>query len=339
RPRLLALQVAALLVLLTACANAGLLLLLRASGRGREMGVRRALGAGTGRLAMQLFGEGAILALLSGLVGIALGQGALTALGSVVEARIGRSVPGGTAALHLDGMVLATVAGLGALMTVAFGAAPLWAASRQGLARWIPGGGRGATEARGTHRARGMLVAVEIALSLTLLSGGALMVRSALHLQSVELGFSPTRLEAYSVGFTSRGAGDPQRRIDFFRALEERTSELSGVESAALARSAPLTGQLTTRRIEVEGAPSAAHLPEAVPQIVSPGFFRALGTAVVRGRSFTPDDGPGTTPVAVVSASLASTLRPDGGDPLGARIRFPAWTMPEMAEEPGPWLT
>lgn len=339
RPRLLALQAAALLVLLTACANAGLLILLRASGRGREMGVRRALGAGTARLAAHLFGEGAILAVAAGLVGVALGRGALWVLGGVVEARIGRSVPGGPAALHLDGTVLGAAAALTALMTVAFGAVPLWTAARRSPARRMGAGGRGGGEPGGPHRARRALVAAEIALSLTLLSGGALMVRSALHLRGQELGFSPGGLEAYTVGLTSRGAGRPQRRIDFFRALEEGATELPGVESAALARSAPLTGQLTARRIEEDaGGPPGAPLPEAVPQIVSTGFFDVLGAPVVRGRGFTGEDGPGTTPVALVSSSLASSLRPEG-DAVGARIRFTAFTMPEMAEEPGPWLT
>ncbi len=339
RPQLIALQVAALLVLLAAAASGGLLVLVRASGRGREMGVRRALGAGRARLATQLFGEGAWLVLLSGVLGVTGGSAVLGVLGTVIEARIGRAVPGGVASLRLDASVVGVVMVLGTLMAFVLGAVPLWTARRLSLARRTAGGGRGATEVAGARRLRAALVAAEVALSLTLLSGGALLVRSALHLEGMDLGFEPAGLETYTVGLTSEGAEDPARRSAFFRALLQGATSLPGVEAAGLVRSAPFGGQLVARSIEVEGRGGAPVLPEVVPQIVSDGYFRTLGVAAEEGRSFTLDDVTGAAPVAVVSASLAGSLGPVGSDVLGRRIRFTAWTMPDMEERTGPWLT
>ncbi len=339
RPQLIALQVAALLVLLAAAASAGLLVLVRANGRGREMGVRRALGAGRGRLATQLLGEGALLVLMAGVMGVGAGGAGLGVLGTVIQARIGRAVPGGLASLRMDGTVVGAVMALGILMAFVLGVVPLWTTRGRSLARTTGGGGRGATEVAGAGRLRAVLVTAEVALSLTLLSGGALLVRSALHLQGMDLGFEPAGLETYTVGLTSEGAEDPVRRAAFFGSLLQAAATLPGVESAGLVRSAPFGGQLVARGIEVEGRVGGADLPEVVPQIVSDGYFRTLGAATGEGRSFTLDDAPGAAPVAVVSASLAGSLGPGGSEVLGRRIRFSAWTMPDMEERTGPWLT
>jgi putative ABC transport system permease protein len=339
RPQLLAMQVAALLVLLAAVASVGLLVLVRANGRRREMAVRRALGAGRARLATQLFAEGAILVFVAAALGMAAGGAGLNVLGSVIEARIGRAVPGGVASLRLDGTVAGAAIVLGILMVFVLGSVSLWATTHRSLARVTAGGGRGAIEPAGSGRSRAVLVAAEVALSLTLLCGGALLVRSALHLQGMELGFEPTGLETYTVGLTSEGAEDPVRRASFFGSLLQAATTLPGVESAGLVRSAPFGGRLTARRIEAEGRPGAVDLPEAVPQIVSNGLFRTLGVASQQGRGFTQDDGPGAAPVAVVSASLAESLGQGESQVLGRRIRFSAWTMPDMEERTGPWLT
>jgi len=339
RPKLVALQAAALLLLLATAASAGLLVVVRAHGREREMGVRRALGAGRARLAAQLFGEGAWLVLLSGIVGVAVGGAVLGVLGTAIEARIGRAVPGGLGALRLDVTVVSTVTVLGVLLAAVLGALPLWTLRRRRLASTTWSGGRGATEAAGARRLRAALVSAEVALSLTLLSGGALLVRSALHLEGMDLGFEPAGLETYTVGLTSEGADDPARRSAFFRALLRGTTSLPGVQAAGLARSAPFGGRLTARRIEIEGRSGAADPPEIVPQIVSDGYFRTLGVGATEGRLFTTDDVGGAASVAVVSASLAVTLGRGGRQVLGRRIRFTAWTMPDMEERTGPWLT
>ncbi len=342
RPQLLALQGAALLVLLAAGASAGLLLLVRASGRTREMSVRRALGAGRGRLATHLFAEAALLCAGAGAVGVGVGWAGLGALGALIEARLGRSVPGGTEALRLDGSVILAVVVVGVLAACALGAVSVAIAARRGIHRGIGGGGRSGTETAGTGHVRAALVATQVALCVVLLGGGALLVRSALHLERMELGFEPDRLEAYTVGLTTERADDPDRRAAFFEEMLRRTEELPGVAEAGLARSSPFTGALVTRVVEVEGGAAPDALPEVVPQIATPGWFDVLGMERRSGRLFSLDDGPGATPVAVVSATLAAAIAPAGARPgsaVGARIRFTAWTMPDMREETGPWLT
>jgi predicted permease len=259
-------------------------------------------------------------------------------LGSVIEARVGRRVPGGAEALHLDGSVILGVVAVGALVAFGLGAVSLAMASRGSLGRGMEGGGRGGAEPAGAGRVRAALVTTQVTLCVVLLAGGALLVRSALHLQGMQLGFDPDRLEAYTVGLTTEAAADPVRRAAFFQAMLRRTSELPGVASAALLRAAPFNGALLSRRVEVEGRHAAGPLPEVVPQIASVGAFAALDVPGLEGRVFTVEDEAGTTPVTVVSASLAAAVAPDG-TALGGRIRFTAWTMPDMEEEPGPWMT
>ena len=342
RPPLLALQGAALLVLVAAAASAALLVLVRASGRTREMSVRRALGAGGGRLATHLFAESLLLAFAAGAVGLALGRAGLGALGTLIEARLGRRVPGGTAALHLDVSAVLAVLAAGTVVAFVLGAVSVATASRGSLATGLAGGGRGGATTAGAARFRGVLVATQVALCVALLAGGALLVRSSLHLQAMQLGFDPDGLEDYTVGLTTERADDVPRRTAFFEELRLRARALPGVTSAGLLRAVPLTGGLTTRAIEVEGRGAADALPEAVPQIASAGAFETLGLEAEHGRLFTPDDGPGATPVSVVDASLAVAIAPPGspaGGAVGVRIRFTAWTMPEMELRTGPWTT
>ncbi len=337
--RLTVLQVAALLVLLVACGNAGLLLLLRGEGRKLEMGIRRALGAGGSRLAVQIVSEALILALLAGFVGLVLAHGALSTLGSVVIARLGRSLPGGAAALHLDGWAVLATSATCAVGGIAFGSLPLWTALRRDPANLAGSAGRRGTAPRRTGRVRAVLVAGEVALSLTLLTGGALMVRSALHIERIRLGFRPAGLAAFTVGLTSRGSDDLVRRVGFFEALMRGISQRHGVASVALARAAPFDGHLVTREVEShEAPPPPGSLPEAVPQVVSQEYFRTMGMAAIRGRVFDDLDDAGGARVAVVSETLARRIWPMESA-VGRRIRFSAWRMPEQTETPGRWLT
>jgi len=337
RRRLAVIQAAALLVLLVACANAALLLLLRAEARKREMGMRRALGAGGTRLALQSVVEGLLMAALAGALGLALSAGALSGLGEVVVARLGRSLPGGAGALHVSGWVILLTSGLCAVVGIAFGSVPLWTVLQGDTVRLLGGGGRGGTAAVRTGRTRSALVAAELALSLTLLTGGALLVRSSLHLERIRLGFRPDGLTAFTVGLTSGGSRDLSHRIAFFEGLAREISTGDGVTAVGLARAAPFDGRLVTRAVETGGG-GGSSLPEVVPQVVSPGYFATLGLNSIHGRLLTDEDDAGTTPVAVVSERLVRRVWP-GVSPLGRRIRFSAWRMPEQTETPGRWFT
>jgi predicted permease len=187
------------------------------------------------------------------------------------------------------------------------------------------------------RRLRNAFVGVEVALSLTLLIGGALMVRSAVHLETVDLGFEADGLFAFTVGQTSEEASQAADRVAFFRRLEERASALPGVLAAGLARAAPFSSNLTPRAVQVEGASEESGIPEVMPQVASAGFFAALGLEPVAGVWPSETRGEGEAPVAVVSQALAERAWP-GQDPLGKSLRFSAWNMREMSQEPGPWL-
>jgi putative ABC transport system permease protein len=336
RPRLVALQSAALLVLLVGCANAGLLLLVRGAGRTREMAVRSALGGARIRLAAHVMWEGLLLTFASGVLGAGLAGGALSTLGGTVQAQLGQGVPGGASALHLDPSVMAILVACCLGLGLVLGSVPLWTTAWGRSGDLVRAGGRTATEGKAARRARGLLVGLEVALSLTLLTGAGLLVRSALHLEAMSLGFDPSGLSAYTVGLTAEAGEGEARTVDFFRGWEADVAALPGVASAGLVRGAPFDAELTAREIEAEGGSGRGRL-EAVPQIASPPYFHALGLAPVQGRAFDEEDGPGRRRVAVVSASLASALWPDA-TAVGRKLRFTAWTMPEMEDAVGPWL-
>jgi predicted permease len=337
RPRLVTFQLAALLVLLVAGVNAVLLVLIRATGRSRDLAVRRALGAGRSRLATHFLFQGWIVGLLAAGIGVLLASQGLRAFGGVLEARLGRSVPGGIEALAFgaSGWLVALASCL--VVGTVLGAVPLFVTSRAALASRMRDAGGRTTDSAGVRRLRNVFVGAEVALSLTLLMGGALMVRSALHLETVDLGFRAENLFAFNIGQTSEDAHRAADRVAFFRRLQERTAALPGVKSVGLARSAPFSGNLTPRAVESADAPGGGEDPEVIPQVASPGFFEALGVEPVAGVWFSDEHALGTAPVAVVSQALAERMWP-GESPLGRRIRFPAWNMQEMEEETGPWL-
>ena len=339
RPRLLVIQGAAALVLLIGCLNVVVLSLVRNAGRRSELAVRRALGAGRLGLVAPLAVEGAALSLGAGLLGLGGAALALPALGGVVEARLGRGIPGGVATLHLAPEVVAGVL-LGCLVAaMAMAATGAWAVGRVPLTGSLAANARQGTDAGGARRLRHVLVGGELALSLTLLTGAALLARSALHLEFRELGFDPEGLQVGQVGLRQGSYPDGDSRSAFFRALLDRVEAIPGVEGAAVASSAPFVGDPTPRPVEGEGGGVEA-ATEATRQAVSPGYFDVMGVPVVRGRDFRPDDGPAGAPVAVVTPSLADALWP-GVDPLGRRLRFAEGGGGAMMMGGGPsdWLT
>ena len=338
RPTLLVLQAAVLLVLLIACANAGVLLLVRSARREREFGVRRALGASGARLARQLVAEGALIATAAGATGVLLAALGLELARGSLEARLGTRVPGGADTLAPDAVVLLAAVGLCGLVGVVFGLVPLLTSGRDRLTTTLAGRGRGGTDPRGRGRARNVMVAVEVALSLALLTGAGLMVRSAANLQRRELGFRPERVVRGVVGLREGTYPTPEDRIALFDRLVTQVRGLPGVEAAGLSVSGPfLATRFDPRPLEAQG-PATSTYGEAVDWLVGEGYFDALGISVLRGRGFATEDAHGAEPVAVVSESLARDLwGPE--DPLGRGVRLPPSVMPgTTAPDPGPWL-
>lgn len=339
RPRVLLFQLAGGLVFLVALVNGLLLALLRMETRAPETHLRRALGAGRGRAALGPVLEGITVTLLALAGGAALAWALLAPLQAGLAGLVGVGVPGGSDTLRIGPASLVALAVMGAALALGFalvgalGAVPTGSESlRGGVAS-----GR-STGARRGRRMRGGLMALEVALSATLLAGGVFLVQSNRELGRIDPGFDTRGLEVITVGLTGPRYDDVGTRLTFFHALAEGLHRRPEVTAVALARGAPLTSGLTARRVVTAPEPGrAASAMDAVPQIASPELFDLLGLTPIAGR-LRPLPDPGS---AAIGRSVAERLWPDEPvqQAVGRRLRFEAWSMPEMTLDPGPWLT
>ena len=310
---MLALFAAVGLLLLMACVNVSNLLLARASVRGREMGLRAALGAGRGRLLRQLLTESVLLSLVGAAVGLGVARGAvalLQALGPEGVPRLDEVV--------LDGRVLAFTAAAALLTGVLFGLAPALQASRTDLYALLQQGGR--TALVGGRRLRDGLVVGELALAMVLLIGAGLMIGSFLRLQRVETGYRTQDVLAVPIELPEREY-PPERRMLAVRDVQERIAALPGVRAVGATNAPPFGGFRPANRFAVEGRearPDDEYL-SADWRAVTPGFFPALGIPLRRGRFLTAEDRHGAPEAIVISETLAARLWPDA-DPVGRRL-------------------
>ena len=321
RPALLALMGAVGFVLLIACANIANLLLTRASGRGREIAVRMALGAGRRHIVRQLLTESLLLALVGGGAGVLAGTWGLWAFTSMAPA----GVPG-VAAIEFDTRVLVFATALTIVTGIVFGVAPAWQASRGALAFALQQGGRGEATAAGRNTRRALIV-VEVALALMLLVAAGLLARTFVELQHTDLGFDPSHVIAGYVQPPPVYENRAQLTALYDRLLDG-VSSLPGVTEAAISSVIPLGGDSDTS-FEIEGrAPPAAgeNPPVAWYRLVSAGYFDLMGIPLRRGRIFAPRE---AQPVVVINELMAGKYWP-GEEPLGRRIRV---------SPDAPWLT
>jgi putative ABC transport system permease protein len=311
RPALLALVAAVAFVLLIACANVANLLLARATLRRREMAVRAALGAGRWRIARQVLTEGLLLSLLGGVAGLALARAGLSALLALRPPDLPR-----VAEIGIDGRVLAFTVGATALAALLFGLAPALSTS---LGR----AGDALKERAGTGgglRLRSSLVVVEVALSLLLLVGAGLMLKSFWQLVQVRPGFDPEGVLTYKLSLPFAEYGQAGERIGFFQQLEQRVAGLPGVEAVGAVFPLPLAGRFWTGPYgRVEDPPEEWSKNEASFRVITPGYFRAMGIRQVAGRPFEPADVADRREVAVVDVRMANRLWP-GRSPVGERL-------------------
>ena len=302
-------------VLLIACANVANLLLARASAREREMAIRTALGAGRARVIRQLLTESVVLALLGFTAGVLLahwGLGALLEIASVSFPRI--------AGAHIDARVLLFTALIALGTGMLFGLAPALQASRVHPDA-LKEGGRTATTGMAAQRLRRALVVAEIALSTMLLAGAGLLMKSFLRLQDVDPGFRPDGVLTLRISLPENRYPEPARIRGFIRELLERTARLPGVESVGGVSALPLSGSSSsgTTTVDSRSVPSDKATPEADWRVVTPGYFRAMGIRLIRGRFFDDRDTDGVAPVAIIDETMAKTYWP-GEDPIGKRI-------------------
>ncbi|MBV8856410.1 MAG: ABC transporter permease [Acidobacteria bacterium] len=336
RATLLVLLGAVGLVLLIGCVNIANLMLARSTARQREMSIRLALGASRRRLVMQLLTESLLLSLAGGAV-------ALLAVVWLLDVLV-RFVPTDIPRLHevgFDGGVLVFVFAVSLLTGVLFGLVPALQASRPDLSVGLKEGGKGAgTGARG-QRFRGALVVTEIALSLVLMIAAGLLLRSFERLTEVDAGFDPQHVLMARIWLPVPNHPEldpyqpPAKRAAFVREVLRRASSLPGVQYAAVGagNGVPLLGPhfkgpfTIEEKAEMDVAPPTAQFSS-----VTPDYFRALGTPLVRGRFFNDSDALEAQPVALVDEEAARRFWP-GEDPVGRRFK------PSRRASNAPWFT
>ena len=320
-------------VLLIACANVASLLLARAASRSREFAVRAALGAGRGRLMRQLMAESLVLAAGGGVLGILLATWALSAIPRAnalfLPSGVNALYVPGAGDIRLDGIVLGFTVVLSIATGVLFGLFPSVQVSRPDLTEALRD--RSATPMRSSLSGvstRSLLVTGQVALSIVLLIGAALLIQSFYRLHRVDPGFQPAGILTAKIALPRARYDTDLKREAFFRNLLPRLEEPAGVRSAAVAMSLPTTAWIRTNITEVEGKPALDPSEEtsyAVLQSATPDYFRALGIPLKRGRTFTArDNTAGSPPVMMLNETLARRLWPDyphGTNPIGLHVK------------------
>jgi putative ABC transport system permease protein len=333
RPTLTALSAAVAVVLLIACVNLANLLLAQATTRHREFAIRAALGAGRGRLGAQLFAEAALLAVLGGGLGLFLAWAGTAALGESLPASI-RMAPFRTAGVvSINAPVLAFTGVLALFTAVLFSFAPI-----AGIAGTAPAASLRSSGARGaTSRftlLRSTLIAVELALAVTVLAAAGLMIKSVAKLLAVDAGVDPRGVVLLDVALPQADLYGPPARASFCGDVDREVGAVAGVTAVGATSHVPLDGGNATRGFSIQGRPPAkpGQGAGASYRLTCPGYFKALGIRVLRGRDFTRADSRNAPGVAIVNEVTALRYWP-GEDPVGTRMKLGA------ADSPDPWLT
>jgi len=318
RPALLILLGAVFLVLLIACANLTTMLLARAAAREREIAIRVALGAGRLRLLKQVFTESVLLSLIGGVAGVLLalwGVESLKAVGAQTVPRL-REV---NIDLVVLGVTLAICVGTG----IIFGLVPGLASSRPELTEALKEGGRSSTVGTRRNRLRNGLVIAEVALALVLLSGAGLLIKSFARLQNVNPGFNPRNALTFEVSLPKIQYPDDASVVRFNNEAQRRIAALPGVQAAGFSTILPLAGTNSDWSFAIEGRPSDNNSPspDEEKRQVSPDYFRAIETPLIKGRFFSDADSADAPLVISVNQTFAKKFWPKG-DALGKRITF-----------------
>jgi putative ABC transport system permease protein len=316
RVPLLVLLSSVAVLLLIACANVGNLLLVQAMGRQRETALRLAIGAERSRLLRQAMNESLVLSILGGALGLALGW-----IGTRAFVKLQPEGMLRVASFGIDHVVLLYVVGISVAAGVLFGIAPaLWYARRDPSSS-LNAGGRGVVSGRGgARRSSSVLIVVEVALALLLSVGAGLLVRSFIHIISVDPGFNGDGVFVAEVAYPQTGDSASAAEM-FLRELERRTAALPGVTSVAVASSAPYEGTSFTSDFIAFGRAPGEYGTEIGNRTVTPNYFATMHVPLRRGRLFTEEDRVGTPPVVIINETLANSYF-RGQDPIGQRITF-----------------
>lgn len=317
RPALLILSGAVAFVLLIACTNVANLMLARAASRERELAVRMALGAGRGRLIRQLMTEGMVLAGIGAIAGLLTARWALRGLVAIGEQNFPR-----LASAQIDLTVLAFTAGAAILTGAAFALGPALHASRSLDPESLKEGGR--TTAGGTRqRLRQVLVVLEVTLSLVLLAGAGLLLKSFMLLQRVDPGFKSSNVLTMRVSLPETRYDNEAKVRNFYRNLVSNVSRMPGVQAVGATSAIPLSGQggSGTTAVDTRAVPPDKASPEAEQRPITPGLLETIGVPLLEGRHFDEHDNETSAPVAIVDETMARTFWP-GQSALGKRLKL-----------------
>jgi putative ABC transport system permease protein len=308
-------------LLLIACANVANLMLARTAARERELAIRSALGAGRGRLIRQLLTESLLLSIIGGLAGLLLAMWGIDLLPSLSPDNIPRLT-----AIGINSPVLLFTLGISVVTGSLFGLAPALQISN--LNRSLKEGGRGTLGNPSGKRLRATLVVVEIALSLVVLIGAGLLMKSLIRLLQVDSGFVAENLLTANVILAQ--FEDPQRRAAVQREIINRISRIPGVQAAGGGTGLPPYTSQRSTRFTVQGLPDEnGNARFSYFIVISPDYFRALGTPFVEGRTFTERDDAGSPKVVIISKTLARNLFPNESA-VGKRLQL---INPEQSNE------
>lgn len=316
RSSLLVLLGAVGFVLLIACTNVANLLLARAADRSREMSIRAALGAGRWRAFRQMLTESLLVAAVGGAMGLLTGWLCSKALLAWIPPRM--SIPR-LEQTRMDGAVFAFTCLLAIVTGILFGLIPAWQASRIDISEALKDGSRGAGSGTRTRWLRNGLIVAETALSVVLLAGAGLMLRSFTLMMSTDAGFRPERVFTMRVPPPVAVTDKAQQKLYYMRMVEE-VRQVPGLHSAGVVIPLPLAGVENNGTFAIEGKPfPPGERPLVRLRVASSGFFRTMGVSLLRGRAFEDSDTAAAPPVAMVSSSFARRYFPDE-EPVGKRI-------------------
>jgi len=318
RPALLVLLGAVVFMLLIACANIANLLLARAAARQKEIAIRTALGSNRSRIVRLLLTESLMLSLAGGCLGLLLAYWGTDLLVALAPDNVPRLNEVGVDA-RVFGFTLAISLATGLL----FGLVPAIHAARPNLNEGLKEGSKGSAGSAAGKRTRNLLVAVEVALSLVLLIGAGLMIKSFIRLQQTNLGFNPDHVLTVSLTLSSSKYPEDRQQAAFFQESLQRVQSLAGVQSAGATTALPLTLSVSGSDFRIEGRPEPEVGKEMVinTSSVSPDYFSTLGISLLKGRDFSDRDDADAPLAAIINNDLARVYFP-GEDPIAKRITF-----------------
>ncbi len=316
-------------VLLIVCANVMSMQFARISGRRKELSVRAALGASRWSIAGQIIAESVVLSLAGSLASLLFSSWSLSMILSNMPGDVARYIAGWDE-IQLDGRALAFTVGVAILAGIFSGLIPALRTSPD-VNEALKENARGSSAGRAKLRSRGVLVTVQIAAAMVLIAGAGLMLKGSRSLLQLNQGLDPDSILTMQIVLSDKHYAEPSQRAAFYDRVLERLAALPGVQAATLVSNPPYGSNERNLPYTVEGQPAvdASERMTAQMQAVSPNYLRTFRIPLLAGREFRDSDGPGTQPVAIVSANFARRNWPDA-DAIGHRVRVGA---------AGEWLT